>query len=295
MIQFAPTFEKSINRLNSLSEDTYYNVYSRFQWPESIPEDGLWMSPDLMTAANTPYWDEFSADQLQALSKWESIHFYGLNVHGIRELIVEVTNRIHTPGFEPASEFMHHFIDEENKHMWFFAQFCNRYGKKIYPDIKAKFKVGEIDPDMENFLVFTRILVLEEVVDYFNSRMGNDESLPPIIREINAAHHIDESRHVAFGRQMICTLFEILKDRLGEAGVAEMRTYLKRYMLYTVQSLYNPAVYRDAGIADPYKFRLNLMNHPGRKEMHHKIYKRTLKFFMKNEILEEEEFIYGTV
>ena len=39
MIEFSQTFEKSINRLNSLSEDTYYNVYSRFEWPESLPED----------------------------------------------------------------------------------------------------------------------------------------------------------------------------------------------------------------------------------------------------------------
>ena len=295
MIEFSQTFEKQINRLNSLSEDTYYNVYSRFEWPESLPEDVLWMSPELLSVANTPYWDELSETQLRALSKWESIHFYGLNVHGIRELIVEVTNRVHMPGFEPASEFMHHFIDEENKHMWFFAQFCNRYGGKIYPDIKAKFNVGTKDPDMENFLVFSRILVLEEIVDFYNNKMGNDDTLPAIIRDINAAHHIDESRHVAFGRQMLVSLFETLKAKLGDEGVAEMRTYLKRYMLYTIATLYNPAVYRDAGITDSYNFRLNLMNHPGRKEMHSKIYKRSLRFFMKNGILEEEDFIYGSI
>ncbi len=121
----------TLKRISEMSVDTYYNPYTMFEWPESLPEEQMWMSPDLLTVAGTPWADELSSEQLMRLSKWESIHFYSLNVHGIRELLLEVVKRVQNPGYEEESEFFHHFIGEENEHMWFFATFCSKYGRKI--------------------------------------------------------------------------------------------------------------------------------------------------------------------
>lgn len=121
-----------LNRLTSKSIDDYYNPYQLFEWPDSLPENMWWMSPELTTTYGTEAAERLTENQLFALSRHESINFYSLNVHGIRELLIEVTKRIHTSGFETPSEFFHHFIGEENEHMWFFAEFCLRYGKKIY-------------------------------------------------------------------------------------------------------------------------------------------------------------------
>src|SRR5258707_12819903 len=90
------------------------------------------MSPELTTTHGAELAETLTREQLFALSKQESINFYSLNVHGIRELLIEVVGRIHTPGFETPSEFFHHFIGEENEHMWFFAEFCLRYGGKLF-------------------------------------------------------------------------------------------------------------------------------------------------------------------
>ena len=112
--QTTPTRDISalLSRITEMSVETYYNPYKMFEWPEALPDEQWWMTPDLLTVAGTRFAAELPEERLQALSKWESIHFYSLNVHGIRELLLEVIKRIHTPGFEMESEFFHHFVGE---------------------------------------------------------------------------------------------------------------------------------------------------------------------------------------
>ena len=123
--------ELDLGRLEAMAESDYYNPYAIFDWPESIPQDQPWMSENLVTAAGTEYWDSFTREQQLALTRCEAVNFFSLNVHGIRELLGEVVMRIHSKPYAGASEFLHHFIGEENEHMWFFAQFCLRYGGKL--------------------------------------------------------------------------------------------------------------------------------------------------------------------
>ena len=59
---------------------------------------------------------------------------------------------------------------------------------------------------LRDIIIFGRILIAEELCDVFNARMANDGRLPPLVREINGVHHRDESRHIAFGRQMMRSL-----------------------------------------------------------------------------------------
>src|SRR5436305_2733916 len=250
--QTTPTRDISalLSRITEMSVETYYNPYKMFEWPEALPDEQWWMTPDLLTVAGTRFAAELPEERLQALSKWESIHFYSLNVHGIRELLLEVVKRVQAPGYDEESEFFHHFIGEENEHMCFFATFCWKYGRKIYPNRKLAFSIDEVAPDVESFLVFSRILIFEEIVDFFNLRMGRDEALHPIIRQVNSIHHQDESRHIAFGREIVKKLFHHVAATQPADQVAEAQDYLKRYLVASIQSLYSPAVYRDVGIAE---------------------------------------------
>ncbi len=281
----------TLDRIIGMSVDTYYNPYKTFQWPDELPDEQWWMSPNLMTIHNSRFEESLGEAQRMALSKWESIHFYSLNVHGIRELLVEVVNRVHAPGFELESEFFHHFIGEENEHMWFFATFCLKYGKKIYADKKLKLNVELADPDLESFLVFSRILIFEEIVDHFNIRMGRDESLHPIIRQVNAIHHQDESRHIAFGRELVKLLFDRLRPKHPPEKLAELDQYLQRFMAASVNSLYSPTVYQDAGLPEPYKMRTELLADPARKEENRKIMKRTVDYFVSHGMMSSGDFL----
>lgn len=280
----------SLGRLSHLSVEGYYNPYKLFDWPEHLPEDQWWMSEQLLSVHGTRFMSELSDQQLKALSRWEGINFYSLNIHGIRELIIEVTRRIHASGYESLSGFLHHFLGEENEHMWFFAEFCKRYGGKIYADKRLKLDVGGAeDPEVEDFYVFSRILIFEDLVDYYNTTMSKDEVLPPIVRKINAIHHQDESRHIAFGRQIVENLHGRLRARYGPERLAELEAYLKNYIKMCIATLYNPSVYKDAGIADPYNFRTEVMQEPARQAQHERIMARTINFFVKSGIFASEQ------
>ncbi|MET9927994.1 MULTISPECIES: diiron oxygenase [unclassified Streptomyces] len=278
-------FRGILDRLATKSIDDYYNPYRLFEWPDELPEDMWWMSPELTTTYGTEWAEKLSAEQLHTLSKHESINFYSLNVHGIRELLVEVVNRIHTAGFETPSEFFHHFIGEENEHMWFFAEFCLRYGKKIYRQPAGGAETAAPSDKVQSLLVFARILIFEELVDHFNSAMAEDERLHETIRGINRIHHQDESRHIAFGRELVNLLHQDLKRTATEQELDEVSTYLRRYMRHSFESLYHPQVYRDAGIERPHELRRALLESPARAEAELRTFRKTAKFLEKTGLI----------
>jgi len=279
--------------LDSLVQDAtehHYSPYSRFQWVDHLPDEQWWMSPDLTTVAGTPWAEQLDPAALMRLSKWESINFFSLNIHGIRELLIEVTRRIHTPGFELPSEFFHRFLGEENGHMWFFAQFCRRYGGKIYPDKMLPVADPGDDPELASFLVFARILIFEELVDHFNIRMGRDEALHPLIREINQVHHDDEWRHIVMGCKLVEHLYQPLRERDDRELRERLDQYLTRYIAASAQLLYNPAAYRDAGIPDAYEFRNTVMESPQRRGHHELFFRRITRFLVGQQIISRSPF-----
>jgi hypothetical protein len=280
-------FLEVLERLSEKSIEDYYNPYQQFVWPEKLDDNRLWMSPELLTPYGTPYFDELGEETLHRLSKWESVNFYSLNVHGIRELLIEVVHRIHMPGFEVPSDFFHHFIGEENEHMWFFAEFCRRYGNKIYPSTAMRADAAW-EPEVENFLVFARILFFEELVDHYNMRMAQDETLCDTIRQVNRIHHQDESRHIAFGRELVSLLFTRMRDAISAERLREVENYLKRYVVFSINSLYNPHVYRDAGIADPLGLRNALVADERRRAYERKAIRKPLAFFLKTGIFSDD-------
>jgi hypothetical protein len=277
-----------LDRLGRMSVEDYYNPYRMFEWPDTLPTDELWMSRDLLSVYNTPFMDQLSEEQLIRLARWESVNFYSLNVHGIRELLIEVVNRIHLPGFEIPSDFFHHFVGEENEHMWFFAEFCKRYGGKMYhfPRLKSATKVPE-GADVENFLVFARILIFEEMVDYYNSRMADDESLHDTIRAINRIHHKDESRHIAFGRELVSLLYARMKERRSAEELRAIGAYVQEYVTFSLHSFYSLEAYDDAGIEDPIAFRKTLTADPARVEAERQVARKPTAFFHKLGLFEK--------
>jgi len=275
------------DRLSALSRANFYNAFEAFDWPPSLPLEQPWMSFELLTVAGTPYAERLSRPQLVRLSHCESIHFYTLLMYGERDLVRVVLEHIHGRGYEDLSEYFHHFIEEENKHMWFFSQFCRRYGEKSYPDRSLKF--AEFQGGIAVFVAFAKILIFEEIGDFFNVRMRDDEALPPIVRQLNALHHQDESRHLAMGRSLLVSHHERLKAEHAPAELRALEHYLKRYMQSILESLYNPAVYRDAGLEDPYGLRRALCQHPGRRAFHETVLRRVMKFFAGKGIFETEE------
>ena len=60
-----------------------------------------------------------------------------LTLQGERPLVAGISDRLYSKRVTAdATEYLHHFLDEENKHMVMFGMFLNRYVGKVYPEKK---------------------------------------------------------------------------------------------------------------------------------------------------------------
>ena len=82
------------------------------------------------------------------------------------------------------------------------------------------------------------------MLDYYNVIIAADEAVPAVIRELNALHHYEEARHMAFGRAIVADLFDKARKNCTDEDIDECRAYLDRYIGWCLDSLYYPAMYR---------------------------------------------------
>jgi len=270
--------EEVAERLSVTSRENRYDVYTIFDWPDALEQDRYWMSPELMTCYGTEAWDDLGEADRVRLSHVEAVHFFSLNVHLIRDLIGEVANRIYTSRYPGLSEYFHDFIAEENVHAWFFATFCQRYGGKVYQTRAVELGSPPESDVLRDISVFGRILIAEELCDYFNTNMANDTRLPALCQQINRVHHQDESRHIAFGRQIMRALRDEAVERVGVAALTDVGRYLARYISVCIRAFYNREAYADAGLPDAAGLRARLIRHPARIELHQQAVGRTVTF-----------------
>jgi hypothetical protein len=247
--------EKTAEKLTRASEKFFYDVATKLEWPDALDPDRWAMAPELISLYGTPIWDSLAESERKRLALYECAGFFSLILQGERPLLEGMSHRLYT--LEKSlvvTEYMHHFLDEENKHMMMFSGFLRRYVGKIYPEkklpIARKLAKGEDD-----IAFFTKVLVVEELSDFYNVEMGHDERLPQIVQEVNWTHHVDEARHVHFGRAYLSELWQKITPSWSAEDIATFRSWLVDYVNASWRDFYNPSVYRDAGIADPYGAR----------------------------------------
>ncbi|MCP5245553.1 MAG: diiron oxygenase [Burkholderiales bacterium] len=274
-------------KLSTASVKRYSNPYAEFEWPDHIDESEWLFSPELSSLAGTDVFDSLNEVQLRKLCFWELINFFSLNIHGEKALLQGLTKRLYSDWPAEISDYLHHFVGEENKHMTLFGTFCNRYAKKVYPSknyqIPGNFSQGE-----EDFLFFVRVVIFEELVDYYNLSMSRDERLHPLSRAINGYHHNDESRHLAFGRKITKHIFDTYSPQWSEETLANIRRYLADYIVATWKEYYNPWVYKDAQINDAYEVYQMAWDHEAQRALRKMVSRKCLEFLTHSGILKEE-------
>ena len=250
-------------RLSDASVRKIWDVYSAFDWPETIvPEDQWCMSPELISIYGTDVYEALSDAEKKRLSLYEVINLFSFVLYGERPLISGLMDRMYRKNTRGAiTEYLHHFVDEENKHMIMFGMFCNRYAGKIYPEKKIvlprEYAKGE-----EDVSFFCKVLIVEELGDFYNLKMMSDPTIHPLVARINKVHHIDEARHLSFGREFLHELFDEYRKEWSDEELAVFRNWLGQYLSSSWGDFYNPAVYKDAGLNDGYGIRKMALEHP---------------------------------
>lgn len=238
------TFAATVERLTAASAAA---APVEPDWPATLDPHGWAMSPEWLSLHGTSACARLDEDAARRLALFEVAHFFSLNIHGERLLMAGLAARLYRRDSGDHDAYLHHFLAEENAHSALFGRFCARYAGKVYPERKLPLPEPEDRPRAERDLVFyARVLLFEEIVDRCNVAQAADVRLLPIVRAIHTRHHADESRHLAFGRQMVRRL--AARQAIGPA----VREELHGFLALTLREYVNPAVYADAGLPDPH-------------------------------------------
>jgi hypothetical protein len=246
------------------------------------------MPPELISIYGTPAYDALDDAAKKRLSLFEIGNFFSLVLQGERPLVQGLVHRLYlkSSGRE-ITDYLHHFVDEENKHMVMFGEFCHRYVGKVYPEKKIAL-AREYSQGEEEVAFFCKVMVVEELGDYYNVLIDRDERVEPLVRKINRVHHIDEARHLAFGRVQLAELCARHLPQWSPETLAGFRAWLAEYLRASWGDYYNPAMYRDAGLADAYELRQLALSHAACAAHRKRASDKLVKYFVKTGLLAEE-------
>jgi hypothetical protein len=279
-------FDEFLRRLSRLSEERT-NDPSSMQWPASINPDGWYFTPELISLYGTPAWAQLDERQRKRLSVCEALNFFSMNVHGEKYLISEIGRLLYSGGDAELSRYLLHFVAEETRHMMYFSGFCLRYAGRVYADRSLPLDdSGSGDGEIDRLLLFARINVFEELVDHYNRRMAHDPRLEPVVREINRIHHVEELRHLAFGRRFLGECIAEHVSNWNETRRAQLRQHLTAYLQYVWKQYYNPDTYADAGFAEPFELWRSAFSSPAAASHRNKVNGERLRYLRNLDLLE---------
>lgn len=277
----------TVDRLSALSERDYQNPYRTTEWPAAVDPEGTWFSsPELLSLYGTPFFEELTEQDRRHLSFYEAANFYSLNIHGEKTLMRGLAARLYRRDLIDVAPYLHHFLDEENKHSIYFGRFCTRYAR-IYPSRQLEFQKAE-RRDIDDFLFFAKVLIFEHIADYYNVRQADDERLDPIARFINHNHHAEESRHLAFGRRLVTALWVACAPDWSEPVKATIRGDLEHFFAASWREYYNPDVYADIGFPDPWQVSDVAWSADQQREHRYSASRKCMRFLTSTGILEKE-------
>jgi hypothetical protein len=229
-------------------------VQEPIAWPERLADGAVCFSDELLSLGGHPLLEELDEATRRRLGFWEAVNFFSINIHGERILIDGLQARHAGEDFARVRDYLGHFLTEERQHTEVFREFCQRFAGKIYPDRQVAFPREYADGEAD-LLFFARVVVFEEIVDVYNVTMMRDARLVAVAREINARHHEDEARHLAFGRALLAELAAQRLPTWSDAVRTRVQRELQSWIEVTFSSLHNPAVYSDAGLPSPLTLR----------------------------------------
>jgi len=165
------------------------------------------------------------------------------------------------------------------------GMFLHRYVGKVYPEKKMTL-TREYAKGEEELAFFCKVLVVEEIGDFYNVVMWRDDRIHRLAQELNKAHHIDETRNPAFGRRYLPEIYEEFAAKWSAKTLDGFREWFVNYLKSSWGDYYNRAMYKDSGLKDGYGLRQMAMKNG--VELRQKASQKLANLFLYTSILQEE-------
>ena len=286
VIEFsAADLDAAAKKLSAVSMDSdkgLHDPFTRVIYQESLDTDKFQFPEELLSLYTHPIYSELTLKQKWELSLQETINFFSINIHGERNLVQGLEERLYVPsrfgGSWSIGDYLQHFIHEENSHTHMLAGYCYRYGDGVMKDYAIKVGDPTLSGIGQELLFFGRVFVFESFLDYLNSKAMRNESLDTTVRQIHRFHHNDEARHMAFDRAVINYCVNEAKHLGIQDELNLIAELLSNFGKIALQRLYSPQIYKKIGIQDATSIAREAQKIPARIEVEHAWVSRSSDF-----------------
>lgn len=246
---------KKIELLLKMSVEKKLNPIKDLPWKNAPSTDQFWMTENLISIYGTPEYNALSIENKKRLSQLEFCLVCSVSSSGEKEVIANMATRMLKANYKDYRKYFYHFIEEENNHIYMFAEFCEQYGE-FFP-ILYSYAKGEMWEKSEtgDLLTFCHVLIFEELGQGLNEIMAEDESLPVLVRAINRYHVEDEGRHISFGRTLVKAFSEEYKEKISKNEWKRLQEHVKSYLATRHLDYHSVRIYKNVGITNALELR----------------------------------------
>jgi hypothetical protein len=282
-----PEFLSIVGGLCDATVRSYINLCTYFEWPEEIGPQHWFMSPELISLYGTPVYEGLDEAERKHLSFYEAANFFSLSMRGERSLIERLSNRLGSPSNDVAYRGVPRSFDGGGIYMTYLGRLCLRYADMARTDSGPE-PARRYAPGEDDFLLFASALISSEVIEQYTGAMAKDMRLAPMARQVNLLHHRDHLSRLISCRKVVSGLFKQYGPHWTDETLFGVRHYIAGRIVRTWRDFYNPQVYEDAGLEDPFAIQERVFRSPSPRARRRKMIERCARHFIQCGILDRE-------
>lgn len=219
--------KQKIARLTGVSHDNYIDLQTVLDWDKGVNKALLPKDPEHLWIAGTPYLDQLTPEQAHEVAWLENARDVSMFIWlelTLPELYMGYVTKYYDNIDEDTKDYLMVFSKEEIIHTMVFRRYMAQANLKLWraPDTLFDLLTKVLPSLPPHFGVFFTLMV-EWVAELSAMHTSQGDAVDPLTREMFKAHHVEEARHIAFGRWISdCFFAEAAPQERGQLlGMAE--------------------------------------------------------------------------
>ena len=243
VVALKPSSLRAVAKLIASSHERPMDFKSVLPWSQGVDRSMRPKPAEQCWIAGTPYYDQLTEEQRHELLWQETARDVSMFItleQTLPPLYMGYINKHGDQMSSDAHEYMMLFSKEEIVHTLMFQRYMKLAGLKLFKPADGVFEMLTVQLHQmppEFGIAFT--LVLEWVAELGAMYSSQHDFVEPMTRKMFYEHHVDEARHIAFGRWVIESYLETAPPQAAEQLRAMIRSLMARLV---PQFTYNPEI-----------------------------------------------------
>ncbi|WP_020671011.1 AurF N-oxygenase family protein [Amycolatopsis nigrescens] len=238
--------EATARRLLTASPDRSYDPELDIDWDAPLVDGAFFAPPAYSSLYGTEIWARMSHRQRVELTRCEVANMLGFGIW-VETMFIQMLVR-HALTFDPVSEHLRYALTEvgdETRHSTMFSRTLVKLDRGPYrPHLVDRVMTDLLRAFSTKPLAFVAVLFVEEIFDAIQRGAMKDDSIQPLVRQVNRIHVIEEARHMRYAREELLRMV----PRLPRAYREGLALAVAIGLGVVERSWRVPAMYAEAGL-----------------------------------------------